>query len=121
MRVLGRVPDIGARTGDASSILDAREMRLRWVEAEIGVDEFPAAQNRCCRNDEEHAERVAAIDGWARPLGGIGPALVVSPLIAHRSANDGPWVLDGRHRLCVARRDGLATVRSFYTDNILSD
>ena len=121
MKVLCRVGDIGARTGDAGSILDDHEMRLRWVEAKIGVDEFPATQNRCCNSEADHTERIAAIDKWAHSCGGIGPALVQSPLPAHRSETGDPRILDGWHRLCVARRDGLATVRSFYVNRTLSD
>ena len=124
MKRLHAVADIDARSPDAGAILDDDEMGLRWVEVEIGVEELsPMTENeiRCCRNDKEHADRIAVIESWARECGGIVPALVRLPLLLHRDKSGGPDIVDGWHRLCVARRAGVFVVRALYVNKTLSD
>ena len=101
-------------------------MKLAWLEVEVGVEELPteaglAALNGrtwpCCRSFEEHQTRLAAIESWVTQVGGLELALIQAPLLLEK----GPMIIDGWHRLCVARHLGAKTVRALYVDRILAD
>jgi len=125
MKILALVNDLEARSFDASCILEPEEMKLPWVEVEIGVEELPAQVAYyqlggqivgCCNSPAQHQERLAEIKSWVMKVGGLEQALLTAPLLLEL----GPEIIDGWHRLCVARQLGAPTVRALYVAQKLS-
>ena len=125
MKILARIKDLDTRSFDAGCILEPEEMKLVWNEVEIGVEELPSEAIyyqlggqtvSCCPSPAKHQERLAEIKSWVTSAGGLEQALIASPLLLEL----GPEIIDGWHRLCVARQLGATTVRALYVAQKLS-
>jgi hypothetical protein len=119
MKILAHIKDLDARSFDAGCILEPEEMSLPWLEVEIGVEELPAEAIYyqlggqtvgCCPSPAKHQERLTEIESWVASAGGLEQALLASPLLLEL----GPEIIDGWHRLCLARQRGARTVRALY-------
>jgi hypothetical protein len=126
MKILAHIKDLDARSFEAGCILEPEEMKLAWSEVEISVEELPdeAAPATlsgwawtCCHSFVEHQTRLEEIESWVTQVGGPELALIQAPLLLER----GPVIIDGWHRLCVARKLGAKTVRALYVNQVLSD
>lgn len=122
-RILGPIADIDARSPDAASVLDGDETSLAWVEIEIPIVALPAPGSaaRCCESAEEHTDRLASIARWAETHGGIAAALTDSPPLLRLGRPGDIVILDGYHRIALARELGLAAVRACLTEEPLED
>jgi hypothetical protein len=105
-----RVPDVLARSEDASALLEGDEASYRWIEAQVPVKDFYDQGFRPAKeNPQEKAQRMAAIDEWASKRGGIESAIRESPIVALHT-DKGLDLVDGGHRLERASQQGAKTI-----------
>jgi hypothetical protein len=74
----------------------------------VGADLSFAPTNGCLPQDED--ERFATIRTWME-INGVEKALRASPPIARMTDEEGLELVDGRHRLALARHYGITSVR----------
>jgi hypothetical protein len=103
------VADVAARSPDAEFILEGEEFDLPWTEEQCPLSWFRFAGVGTLEDyshlplDKDDLERMETIEQWAQSRGGLSRALRESPILAW----DDGTVLDGTHRLLVAKRHGL--------------